>query len=76
MRVAFTASLVALGFVSIFIDLANYKYVWIVLTTIAQLRTVARMQHAARLRAATIYEPPPPVPVARPLRRRPATAAP
>jgi O-antigen ligase len=58
LRVAFTASLVALGFVAVFIDLANYKYVWIVLTTIAQLRTVARMQRTARAPAA-IYEAPP-----------------
>jgi O-antigen ligase len=59
LRVAFTASLVALGFVAVFIDLANYKYVWIVLTTIAQLRTVARMQRAVRAPTA-VYEPPPP----------------
>jgi hypothetical protein len=28
--------------VSLFIDLANYKYLWVVLIAIAQLRTVAR----------------------------------
>jgi len=58
LRVAFTASLVALCFVAVFIDLANYKYVWVVLTTIAQLRTVARLQRAARAPALR-YEPPP-----------------
>ena len=41
-RVALTAALCALVFVSFFIDLASYKYVWIVLVTIAQLRTAAR----------------------------------
>ena len=56
LRVAFTASLIALGFVSLFIDLANYKYLWIVLATVAQLSSVAR---ARRLAARPVYEPPP-----------------
>jgi O-antigen ligase len=42
LRVALTAGLIALGFISLFIDVANYKYLWIVLATTAQLRTVAR----------------------------------
>lgn len=42
LRVALTGALIALGFVSLFIDLANYKYLWVVLIAIAQLRTVAR----------------------------------
>jgi O-antigen ligase len=42
LRVALTAALVALGFVSLFIDMANYKYLWLVLVAVAQLRTVAR----------------------------------
>jgi len=73
LRVAFTASLVALCFVAVFIDLANYKYVWVVLTTIAQLRTVARMQRSVRAPVA-VYEPPP-VPRAN-VRRRAVPAAP
>ncbi|HYZ14867.1 MAG TPA: O-antigen ligase family protein [Candidatus Acidoferrum sp.] len=47
LRAALTAALVALGFVSLLIDLANYKYLWIVLVMIAQLRTVARTRRAA-----------------------------
>lgn len=42
LRAALTAVLIALGFVSLFIDMANYKYLWIALILIAQLRTVAR----------------------------------
>jgi O-antigen ligase len=42
LRAALTGGLIALGFISLFIDVANYKYLWIVLATIAQLRTVAR----------------------------------
>ena len=68
MRVALTASLLALGLASLFIDLANYKYVWLVFATIAQMATVARLQRMAAARA--VYEPPPPPPP--PLRVRPA----
>ena len=46
LRVALTAALVALGFVSLFIGLENYKYFWIVLVAIAQLRTVAQSRSA------------------------------
>jgi exopolysaccharide production protein ExoQ len=66
-RVALTASLLALGFCSLFIDLANYKYVWLVFGTIAQMASVARMQRMAAAPRA-VYEPPPP-PVARPVVR-------
>ena len=41
LRVAFTAALVAIGIVSLFIDNATDKYVWLVLCSIAQLRVVA-----------------------------------
>ncbi len=47
LRVALTAALLALGFVSCFIDVANYKYLWIVLIAIAQLRSVAAERRAA-----------------------------
>jgi O-antigen ligase len=46
LRVALTAALLALGFVSLFIDLANYKYLWVVLVAIAQLRSVAQERYA------------------------------
>ncbi len=47
LRVALTASLIAVGFVSFFIDLANYKYLWVILVTVAQLRTVAQQARPA-----------------------------
>lgn len=61
LRVALTAALVALGFVSLFIDMANYKYLWVVLVAIAQLRNAAQAGAAE----------PPPQPAARPLPARP-----
>jgi O-antigen ligase len=75
LRVAFTGSLVALGLCSLFIDLANYKYFWVALVTVAQMRTVARSRSAAAPAAA--YQPlPAPPPRARSLRRRTVQAAP
>ncbi len=62
LRVALTAALLALGFVSLFIDLANYKYLWVVLIAVAQLRTVAQQARPA----------PDPVPVSAVARPRPA----
>lgn len=44
LRVALTAAFVGLAFVSLFIDLATYKYVWLVMALIAQLRTVVLMR--------------------------------
>jgi O-antigen ligase len=46
-RAALTASLIAIGFVSLLIDLATYKYLWVILVTVAQLRTVANQRAAA-----------------------------
>ena len=46
LRVAFTAAFVAIGIVSLFIDNATEKYVWLVLCSIAQLRVVARARSA------------------------------
>jgi O-antigen ligase len=40
-RVMLTASLVALFFVALFIDLADYKYMWVVIGLAAQFRLVA-----------------------------------
>jgi O-antigen ligase len=51
-RVALTAALCALVFVGFFIDLESYKYVWLVLVTIAQLRTAVRMRAPAAVPAA------------------------
>jgi len=59
LRVAFTAALLALGLCSLFIDLANYKYLWIVFATVAQLASLARLQRIAQERV--VYIPPPPV---------------
>jgi O-antigen ligase len=42
LRVALGAALIGLGICSLFIGLATYKYFWLALCTIAQLRTVAR----------------------------------
>ncbi len=59
LRIAFTAALIGLGICSMFIDLASYKYFWVLLASIAQLRTVAR----SRIGVAPpplVYEPPPP----------------
>lgn len=64
LRVAFTAALVALGFVSLFIDLGIYKYFWLVLAAIAQLRTV-RLTRAVPQPVTVVYEPPPAVAAAR-----------
>ena len=59
LRIAFTAALVGLGICSMFIDLANYKYFWVLLASIAQLRTIAATRsHGAAPQA--VYEPPPP----------------
>lgn len=57
LRVAFTAALVALGVCSLFIDLANYKYVWIVYATVAQIGVLARTR--TRGAAPVTYVPPP-----------------
>jgi O-antigen ligase len=57
LRVALTASVIALGFVSLFIDLANYKYLWVVLIAMAQLRTVAQSR-AAEPRPGPLPAPP------------------
>jgi O-antigen ligase len=69
LRVAFTAALVALGVCSLFIDLANYKYVWIVYATIAQIGVLARLRGSAP--AEVTYVPPP-----RPVRARRIEPAP
>jgi O-antigen ligase len=71
LRAAFTAALVALGVCSLFIDLANYKYVWIVYATIAQIGVLARLHGSAA--AAVSYEPPA---VPRPVRVRRIEPAP
>ena len=58
LRIAFTAALVGLGICSMFIDLANYKYFWVLLASIAQLRTVAASRsHGPAPQA--VYELPP-----------------
>ena len=44
LRTGLAAALTALVLVSFFIDLLSYKYVWLVLTTIAQLRAVVRLR--------------------------------
>ncbi|MEA2665829.1 MAG: hypothetical protein QOI11_2773, partial [Candidatus Eremiobacteraeota bacterium] len=64
LRVALTAALLALGFVSLFIDLANYKYLWVVLVAIAQLRSVAQAR-AAEQRSQPVAPPPGPRPLER-----------
>lgn len=66
-RVALTAALVGTGVVSFFIDNAGDKYVWVLLATIAQLRTVVRTRPLPA--PATIVYEPPPVPTARSARR-------
>ena len=69
LRVAFTAALVGLGLTALFIDLANYKYLWIVLCTVAQIRTVARSSAPVAMQ--------PPIPrVVPPLRPRPFASNP
>jgi O-antigen ligase len=60
LRVGLTASLVAIGLVSFFIDNAVDKYVWIVICAAAQLRTAALLR-ARAAPAAVVYEPPPPI---------------
>jgi O-antigen ligase len=52
LRVALGASLIGLGLCSLFIGLATYKYFWLALCTIAQLRTVARSRPRPEARAA------------------------
>ena len=74
LRIAFTASLIALGICSLFIGLESYKYFWVLLCSIAQLRTLARLRRTAAPQE-IVYEPP--LPVARRARsRRPVHAAP
>ncbi len=51
---------------SLFIDLANYKYLWVVLIAIAQLRTVAQARFA---QARAVPPPAAARPTARPLER-------
>ena len=46
LRVATTAALLALAFVSLFIDLLTYKYLWIALAFAAQLANVSRSRAA------------------------------
>ena len=46
LRVALTASLVAIVMVAGFIDLATYKYAWLVLTAIVQLSVVVKLRAA------------------------------
>ena len=74
LKIAFTAALIALGICSLFIGLETYKYFWVLLCSIAQLRTLARGRPAAA-QPEVVYEPP--VPAARRARaRRPVHAAP
>jgi O-antigen ligase len=47
LRLALLAALAALAIVSFFIDLGSYKYLWLVMATVAQLRTVVRMRAPA-----------------------------
>ncbi len=58
LRVGLTASLVAIGVVSFFIDNAVDKYVWIIICAVAQLRTVVHLREPAAAQAAVVYEPP------------------
>ena len=79
LRVALGASLIGLGFVSLFIGLATYKYFWLTLSTIAQLRTVARSRTHTDPHAAVELPPPRGLrlrPVWRRWVRKPAPAAP
>jgi O-antigen ligase len=72
LRIAFTAALIALGICALFIGLETYKYFWVLLCSIAQLRTLAR-SHRPAAHAEIVYEPP----VARRARaRRPVHAGP
>jgi exopolysaccharide production protein ExoQ len=71
LRVAFTAALVALGVCSLFIDLANYKYVWIIYATIAQIGVLARLRSSDTAPAAYV-----PAAVQRPVRVRRIEPAP
>lgn len=57
LRVAFTAALVSVAFVGVFIDVANYKYMWVMLATVAQIRTVVRSRRLAHAPAPVVYEP-------------------
>ena len=60
MKVAFIAALVGLGVASMFIDITVYKFLWVIVIGIAQLRTIAVLEpQAARG----------PVAVAAPMRR-------
>jgi O-antigen ligase len=76
LRVAFTASLLGLALVSVFIDLLNYKYFWLALTTVAQMRTVVALRRRAEAPATITYEPAPAPAPRRLFRRRSAPAAP
>ena len=57
LRIAFTAALIALGICALFIGLETYKYFWVLLCSIAQLRTLARSRRPAA-HAEVLYEPP------------------
>jgi O-antigen ligase len=74
LRIAFTAALIGLGICSMFIDLASYKYFWVLLGAIAQLRTVARSRRLAAPQL--VYEPPPPRAARTVRNRRPVHAGP
>jgi O-antigen ligase len=70
LRTAFLAALIGLGVCSMFIDLSAYKYFWILIATIAQMRTVA-LSRRTSAQPEFVYEPPPPAPPAPYPRRRP-----
>lgn len=67
LRVAATAALLGLGFVSFFIDLATYKYVWLALCLAAQVRSVGAVRASL---GAYVQPAPVPPPPARPRIRR------
>lgn len=71
LRIAFTASIIALGFIAFFIDVANYKYMWVVLAAAAQIRSVSR-SYSAQAR----WRPVAPVPSRAPVRTRAAPSVP
>ena len=64
-RVGLMAALTALALVSFFIDLLAYKYLWLVMAAVAQLRSVVRLRAPAPEPQAVIE-----VPVAVPIVRR------
>jgi O-antigen ligase len=57
LRIALTAAFVGISFVMLFIDLTDYKYLWLLLGTLSQLRSVLWLRNSSMRPVISEFEP-------------------